>query len=417
MTTVLTETGWEDEFGNPLGEWTDNDDEVDEGDEIRVGSEEGEEEVVANTLGGDDIITGTSNFTVDDILPPPPPSGIQLIENSGITTFGNATINTENGNDNITGTGVGFGLASRGTIDTENGNDNITGTGECVGIFNSALDDLGIINTGNGDDNIIGTSISGIHDGSNEDNFFGAGIVNFGMIDTEDGNDNITGIINESEDGSLTRDDCMPLNFNSALVNAEGGTINTGDGNDNIFGTDGKSEGVENRSTIETGNGNDNIFGSGDIAGITNLVAINTGDGDDSIIGTNITGPEDDIAGINNTGMINTGNGNDTVDALTGGFASFGLIPEPEGNERIGKIKLGKGDDLIRGFGEQKVFGGRGSDTAELGIDFDQIDDLRNPIGSLIVITVDNATMAFTNVELFDFYGQEFTLEELQQLA
>ena len=414
MTTLLTETGWEDENGNPLGEWTDNDDEVDEGDEIVV-----EEGVVANTLGGDDTITGTSNFTVDDILPSPPnpPSGIQLIENSGIVVFGNATINTENGNDNITGNGVGFGLGSRGTINTENGNDNITGTGECVGIFNSAIDDLGIINTGNGDDNIIGTSISGIHDGSNEDNFSGAGIVNFGMIDTEDGNDNITGIINESEDVSLTSDDCFPANFNSALVNAEGGKINTGDGNDNIFGTDGISEGVENRSMIDTGNGNDNIFGSGDIAGITNLVTINTGDGDDSIIGINITGPEDDIAGINNTGMIDTGNGKDIVDALTGGFASFGLIPEPVGDEEIGRINLGRGDDLIRGFGEQIVDGGRGFDTAELGIDFDNQIELHNAVGSSIDITVDNTTMAFTNVELFDFNGQEFTLGELQQLA
>ncbi len=241
-------------------------------------------------------------------------------------------------------------------------------------------------------------------------NFWNLFALGVDFFNTGKGDDNITGIINESEDGSLTRDDCFPLNFNSALVNAEGGTINTGNGNDNIFGTDGKSEGVENRSTIDTGNGDDNIFGSGDIAGITNLVTINTGNGDDSIIGTNITGPEDDIAGINNTGTIDTENGNDIVDALTGGLASFGLIPDPVGDEEIGRINLGRGDDLIRGFGEQIVDGGRGFDTAELGIDYD--DDLLS-LGSSFDIKIGD--MEFTDVELFDFNGEEFTLKELQE--
>ena len=54
MTTILTETGWEDENGKSLGTWTNNADEVNEGDQIRVDTD-----VMPNTLGGDDTITGT----------------------------------------------------------------------------------------------------------------------------------------------------------------------------------------------------------------------------------------------------------------------------------------------------------------------------------------------------------------------
>lgn len=306
MTTILTKTGWEDENGNPLGRWTRRADLVAEGDIIAVVAPD----VIANTDGGNDIMIGTSNFTPLP-SPPGPPPGIQLIEKSGIVNFG--TIYTGNGNDNILGTGVGFGISNRGRIGTGNGNDNILGTGNCVGIFNSALDDLGIINTGRG---------------------------------------------------------------------------------------------------------NDNIIGNGDIAGLTNLGTIHTENGKDKIIGTNLPGPGEDIAGINNTGVIDTGRGNDIVDALTGGFASFGRIPTPEGNEGVGTINLGEGQDLIRGFGEQIVDGDRGFDTAELGIDFDEnLITFGSPAPTSIDITFDSATMSFTDVELFDFNGQEFALEQLQDMV
>ncbi len=389
MTTILTQTGWEDQFGNPLGTWTNQADLVDRGNLITVATG-----VTSNTLTGDDTIIGTSNFTVDDILPSPPapPPGFQLIENSGISNRG--TINTENGNDDITGTGVGFGIGNRGIIKTGNGNDNITGTGNCVGIFNSALDDLGIIDTGNGNDYINGTG--------------SAGIVNFAAIKTGNGNDNISATGNLA--GKTPNEiPCSPINFNSALVNI--GTINTGNGNDYITGSGGESEGIENRSDsiIKTGNGNDYITGSGDIAGITNLGTIKTGNGNDYITGTNITGPGGDIAGINNTGIIDAGNGNDIVDALIGGFDSFGKIPVPDANEDIGTINLGNGNDRIKGFGEQIVDGGRGMDTSELGIDYDQ-----NflSLGSSFDIKI--GEMAFSNVEKFIFNDKSFTLEELQ---
>ena len=396
MTTILTKTGWEDENGNPLGRWTRRADLVAEGDIIAVVAPD----VIANTDGGNDIMIGTSNFTPLP-SPPYPPPGIQLFEKSGIVNFG--TIYTGNGNDNILGTGVGFGISNRGRIGTGNGNDNILGTGNCVGIFNSALDDLGIINTGRGNDNIIGLGT--------------AGIVNFGTIDTGNGSDNISGT-GDLADETPDEIPCAPLNFNSALVNI--GTIHTGRGNDNIRGINGESEGIENRSTgiINTGRGNDNIIGNGDIAGLTNLGTIHTENGKDKIIGTNLPGSGEDIAGINNTGVIDTGRGNDIVDALTGGFASFGRIPTPDGNEGVGTINLGEGQDLIRGFGEQIVDGDRGFDTAELGIDFDEnLITFGSPAPTSIDIAFDSATMSFTDVELFDFNGQEFALEQLQDMV
>jgi hypothetical protein len=45
MTTILTEIGWSDANGNPLGTWTNQADLVDEGDEITVA-----EGVTANSL-------------------------------------------------------------------------------------------------------------------------------------------------------------------------------------------------------------------------------------------------------------------------------------------------------------------------------------------------------------------------------
>ena len=75
---------------------------------------------------------------------------------------------------------------------------------------------------------------------------------------------------------------------------------------------------------------------------------------------------------------------------------------------------MGPGDDLIKGFGEQIVDGGSDFDTAELGIDYDE-----NLIssGSLPEIDIEIGGMFFTDVEKFDFNGQEFSLEELQEVV
>lgn len=105
---------------------------------------------------------------------------------------------------------------------------------------------------------------------------------------------------------------------------------------------------------------------------------------------------------------INTGQGDDIIDALSGGFSD---------SDGSGQINLGRDDDLIRGFGDHRgtVDGGQGFDKAELGFDYDQtLITLSSSDSASIDITFDSATMSFSRVELFDFNGQEFSLEQLQ---
>jgi hypothetical protein len=184
------------------------------------------------------------------------------------------------------------------------------------------------------------------------------------------------------------------------------GIFNTGPGKDRITATSSgpDGDGIINVGTINTGPGNDRITATADDDGIFNVGTINTGPGNDRI--TTMA-----LYDIFNSGTINTGPGNDTVDTLTGN-GRFLIVGERD----VGRINLGAGCDLIRGFGEQIVNGGQGFDTAELGIDYDEI-TLSNALGSSIDITFDSATMAFTNVDLFVFSDVTYTLQQLQEQA
>jgi hypothetical protein len=74
----------------------------------------------------------------DDIVPQ---SGVEEILNTGIA-------NTLAGNDRITGTGNDYGFENVGTLNTDDGNDTITGTtSEGVGI---SLSDGSSLNTEKG---------------------------------------------------------------------------------------------------------------------------------------------------------------------------------------------------------------------------------------------------------------------------
>jgi hypothetical protein len=111
----------------------------------------------ANTLDGNDIITGNSDST--------------NFNNIGISNYF-GTINTGKGNDTIIGTatgGLGYGIQNYGsnaTIDTGDGSDIITAEGSTYGIYN-----FGTINTGKGNDTITATGGD-------------TGSVNSGNIDT-----------------------------------------------------------------------------------------------------------------------------------------------------------------------------------------------------------------------------------------
>jgi hypothetical protein len=320
---------------------------------------------IANTLDGNDIITGTWNNSNYYII------GDQYSVGAINAIYNTGTFNTADGNDKIVGILQnqylsGFFVAAisnmEGNINTGNGNDIITGTHnenlysdlysdpgrylplDGYGIYSAG----GSINTGNGNDIITGIGGAGISlqtntfTGNGNDTIIGSGgigITNGGQIDTGMGEDIITG-----------------NGFHDGLQNWS--TINTSEGNDVITGT-GNDVGIWS-GNLNTGNGNDIITGSSLVGryGIYNLGTMDTGDGDDVIIA--IGG---DLCGIGNEGTINTGNGADSIIANEG-FGSFeGFDPLLHENPLI---FLGNGIDYLKGFGIGVFNGGNGSDTLEL---------------------------------------------------
>ena len=332
---------------------------------------------IANTLAGNDIITGNG----DDYG----------FENVG-------TLNTEDGNDTVRGTAIytGISIGFRSIFDSGKGNDVIIGKSFGDGIVN-----VGTFNTSDGNDVISGESyVNGIEnvgtfnagDGNDVITGYGNsdGIVNGGTFNTDDGNDTITGTALTTgiftDYGSTFNtgkgDDIITgIGSEGRVGISNGGTINTvegedsllswgtfintgevflGDGNDsitantNITGV-GPGSRLENFNFIGTGDGND-IITSANV--IYNEGVIDTGNGDDSIIvdgGVNGTG--DGYGIYNNGGAINTGNGNDSI------IANEGFESAPNSS---GAWFLGEGDDYIKGFGSGDFYGGNGNDTLEL---------------------------------------------------
>jgi hypothetical protein len=315
---------------------------------------------ITNTLAGNDIITGTGDYS----------NNIGFGARESLLNLG--TLNTGEGNDIITGEGgFGYGIQTD-TLNTGEGNDIITGSGSYDGISQFG----GTFNTGEGNDEITGISRhnQGIY-------------LRSGIFDTVDGNDRITG------DG-----------LGTGIYN-ESVTFTTGDGNDTIEGI-GNSYGIYNKGVINTGNNNDSLISHGDFinygevflgdgndiitasiiaeVGLSNFAlenynAIETGDGNDTITSTGV---------IYNEGVINTGDGHDSI-VVDGGFDGTGTgygiynnggaIITGNGNDSIianqgfesamnssGAWFLGEGEDYIKGFGSGDFYGGNGNDTLEL---------------------------------------------------
>ncbi|HZH65752.1 MAG TPA: hypothetical protein VEY10_12735 [Flavisolibacter sp.] len=311
-----------------------------------------------------------SNITFTEQDDRVPPSGVEEILNTGIA-------NTLAGNDEITGTGteynlsdepsgdgtgfynIGTGFYNIGTLNTADGSDIITGIHTPTDLYNSGLDiksygilhEAGTIDTGNGNDIITGISEAIIND-QWYDNIFGIYISSNGTLDTGKGNDIITGsglgfgFLNygtiHTDDGNDTITGNGGDKFGASIVNL--GLIDSGDGNDRITGTatgTARSDvGIANGNTIDTGNGNDIITAIGTRWGIENYGIINTGNGDDSIIAEADSDPF--LAGytsIMNKGSINTGNGNDSI-IFHGKFTNHGDIFNSH-------VFLGEGNDSI----------------------------------------------------------------------
>jgi hypothetical protein len=303
-------------------------------DQADIVPESGVEEIrntgIANTLAGNDIITGTKEMTTTDT---PFQDRFSSIFNSG-------TLNTADGNDIIAGTISGiedspdyysyYGIYNIGSIYTGDGNDKITGSG-VYGLVNYFT-----ITTGNGND-----IISGIGEGG------AAGLYSRGTINSGGGNDIIIGTNTSGSGYGIFN------GFGTPPDQVASSTIDTGDGNDIIMGI--AAFGIFNIGIINTGNGADSIIcdassNGGTGYGFYNRNIINTGDGNDII--TEISGHS-----ILNVGIINTGNGNDSILA-NGGFES--------NFDGIGSVFLENGKDYLKGFGNGDFYGGNGKDTLEL---------------------------------------------------
>lgn len=302
------------------------------------------------TGAGDDTISGTAgpSETGDEF-------GILGIENSGtITTgIGNDSISgtSSSGDTGLSSTGIDNGEATEGTINTGAGNDTIRGTGSAIGISNNPESK---IFSGSGDDTIMGIANA-------DEPSFSRGIWNFqGTIVTGDGDDTVF--------GSATGGALGTGNNEHAGIENEQGTIDTGEGDDIIRGisselSTGRRAGIyNNRGTIDTGAGNDIVTGISPGANIGISIGIfnrrsstiDTGDGRDTITGIN-TGIGTESAGIYNNGLIDTGADDDIVDALDGGFRGSGTI------------RLGTGNDILKGFGSGTFRGDNGLDRILLG--------------------------------------------------
>jgi len=304
--------------------------------------------------------------------------------------FNGGTISLGTGNDTLRST-ISKGNAAiyiqrdttakrPGTIDLGSGDDSVyaertkpNDNGSLVAIINEG----GLLLAGEGDDKItaIGTILNmrktrkyggleigliDLGEGANTLEGKGStGIFNFGKITGGSGNDHLIGYGLGPLSGYYAGIE------NRGTVDRKGNwvsdatSIDTGSGDDSIIGRG--ERGIFNASIIITGEGNDRISGIGTLIGIENWADIDLGAGNDIIIG------EGAQQGIINNGLINTGDGDDEINAMVGGFFyeydKYEFSPTPT----RGVWNLGKGDDLVKGFGTGSFWGGEGLDTIKLG--------------------------------------------------
>ena len=232
----------------------------------------------------------------------------------------------------------GSSATVRSVIDTGIGNDRIILRNTSLG---SSLANDGNVYTGLGNDYIFARQLDA-----------GIGINNSGLISTGDGTDTLIAIGYSSE----------------GVYNSETAKIDTGLGDDIFRSSSPDWHGFENRGKLSMSDGNDFLscvstafnyydgsYGSSLSirSGLKNNGKIYTGAGNDIITAR---GRGADAAGysINNSGLIDTGIGDDVINAVNG-FRGAGTV------------KLGDGNDTIRGFGSGRFYGAEGIDKILLG--------------------------------------------------
>ena len=239
----------------------------------------------------------------------------------------------------------------------------------------------GIITTGNGADTINATATSGSATLSDATTYSLASVASNNQALAQ----SVANAAAQAEDQAI------------AIDNAEG-FINTGTGNDNIFATAqaaNKAIAIDNaEGFINTGTGNDNIFATAQAA--KKAIAID-----------------------NAEGFINTGTGNDNIFAKATGSESYGIfggnIDMGNGADRVEvssfggdiKIKMGKGDDFVQGFGDATMDGGEGCDTLSLG-SYNKSDFRIRADNGFTVFELSGTTMKTTGFENYIFADGNF---------
>lgn len=205
----------------------------------------------------------------DDIVPA---SGVEQILNTGVA-------NTLAGNDQITGIGNGNGIANGGSINTGNGNDKIIGISYSTEEYYFGFATSGNFNSGDGNDIITGLGPIGIFHYGQYNRYTGT----FNEFETGEGNDIITGIgrnIGLASYGGviLTRggNDIIIGSGGSIGINTQAGYggsggIYTEDGDDIIIGS-GQIGISMSGGSIDTGHGNDSIIANGGFDGNCSVV-------------------------------------------------------------------------------------------------------------------------------------------------
>lgn len=259
----------------------------------------------------------------------------------------------------------GTGLENIATLDTGNAGDTVIGEGGVGGYGFRGLYYSRDIAMGSPPYEYIHIAVSPAGEGGAG----GTGIDNRGVLSTGNGKDILTGLggvggFGESG-GGYYQSSFFSHHWFSPSVGSPGGT------------------GIRNSGTIDTGNGDDIVTGTAGRPGPMQSVA-----------------PSPDIL---NAGKIDTGNGDDIVRAVT----YTGSIGSITGG---GSIILGNGNDRIEGFGSQSVDGGKGFDTAVLGIAYNKnLLSLGSTSNSIKI-----GEMLFNNVEQFVFAGGIYSLSTLQ---
>jgi hypothetical protein len=217
---------------------------------------------------------------------------------------------------------------------------------------------------GNSPDAVAGTGGNGGNAGVLGGNG-GAGIAVTGLLDLGNGGDAAVGTSFFSLKGNGGNALGVGGRGGDGVVVKDGGRVISGNGDDFLYGNGGDGGGALGLG----GNGGNgfSIKGTGS--------QISTGNGDDCITGVaggggQALGPdgEDGFGIYNNVGKvcdpcndaitkygIDMGRGDDTLNAAFGGFGGGG------------SIMMGKGDDVVYGFGYQIIDGGQGYDVLNLG--------------------------------------------------